>query len=78
MKQTSNFWGDFSWSPYDVIPVEYLALVTVRKKLGLDTPKPKHPLLDTPFAEMPEHIEPVKDEFLDKVLAEIRKTRPNL
>jgi len=48
---------DFNITPYDLIPIEIIALVRIRMLKGLTTELPQHPLLDSPFYKMPPPIE---------------------
>ena len=63
--------GEFENNPYDIFPSEILALYRVREKLGLATPSVKHPLLDTPFVNVPKDItcepEPLVVQAMDFV-----------
>lgn len=69
---------EFESTPHDLIPVDYLALKKVRKDLGYDTPKPKHPLLDTPFADPPNPLPPFEDKLFDQAIAAVREQHPEL
>ena len=51
--QYLNEVGVFSHFPKSVIPAEVLALHQIRTQLGLTTPDIDHPLLDSPFADVP-------------------------
>jgi hypothetical protein len=70
---------EFSMRPYNVIPFEILAYRNVRKRMGLDTPMPAHPLLETPFVKnLPEELPPSDDPLLLEVLAAVRKVLPDV
>ena len=45
---------EFAMSPYDLLPIDYLALRRVRDTIGLNTPLPEHPLLRYEFLNPPE------------------------
>lgn len=76
-RSTEHRHGDipeFSERPYNLIPFEILAYGNVRKRLGLETPFPAHPLLDSPFVRnLPEELPPSDDPLLLEVLAAVRK-----
>lgn len=61
---------EFYSRPYSVLPVAILALRSVRHKMGLETPMPLHPMLDSNFvANLPEKLPSPEDCILDKVIA---------
>jgi hypothetical protein len=71
-------WG-FLNRPYNVIPFEILAYRSVRRKMGLETPWPLHPLLDSPFVKnLPDDLPPSDDPLLNEVLAAVRKVLPDV
>lgn len=70
--------AEFSSTPYDIVPVEYLALQRVRYEMGLKTPKPKHPLLATPFVDPPEKLPDINDELLDRAVEAVHIIIPDL
>jgi len=76
--ETKDDLGEFASTPHNILPTEYLALRQVRKKQGMSTPKPKHPLLDTPFSELPDPVPSVEDELLSRSIAAAHKVLPNL
>jgi hypothetical protein len=49
----------FGTLPFGVYPVEVLALVWVRRQMGLETPQVRHPLLENPLCQVPESLPPV-------------------
>ncbi len=59
--------GEFSCRLLDVIPLEIWALQVVRKRLGLNTLLPDHPLLEDPLGSVPSKIPLDDDELLSKV-----------
>jgi hypothetical protein len=70
---------EFTLRPYNVIPFEVIAYRNVRKKMGLETPLPSHPLLDSPFVKnLPEELPPSDDPLLKEVLIAIRKVLPDV
>ena len=68
--------GEFDRSPYDIFPSEILALYRVREKLGLETPWVKHPLLDTPFTQVPENITYEPDPLVVQAMDLVTKLLP--
>ncbi len=70
---------EFTMRPYNVIPFEILAYRNVRKRMGLETPMPSHPLLESPFVRnLPEELPPSEDPLLLEVLAAVRKVLPDV
>ncbi len=70
---------EFTLRPYNVIPFEILAYRNVRRKMGLETPWPSHPLLDSPFVKnLPDELPPSDDPLLNEVLAAVRKVLPDV
>ena len=69
--------ADFNFLPYHVLPVEILALRAVRERLGLETPFPSHPLLDSLFVtNLPRKLPPCADSLLMEVIAATEKVLP--
>lgn len=69
--------ADFNFLPYHVLPVEILALRAVRERLGLETPFPSHPLLDSPFVKnLPKELPPCGDGLLRDIIAATEKVLP--
>ncbi len=60
--------GVFENNPHDIFPAEILALYRVREKLGLETPAVSHPLLDTPFSQVPENITYEPDPLVEDAM----------
>ncbi len=57
----------------DAFPAELLFLQLVRKELGLSVPTPSHPMLDSPFAKVPNaDIASGYDEYLATSIASVR------
>jgi hypothetical protein len=68
---------EFETTPFRQIPFELLAYRNVRRKMGLETPWPSHPLLDSPFVKnLPDELPPFDDPLLNDVLAAVRKVLP--
>lgn len=71
--------AEFNSLPFQQIPFEILAYRHIRKRMGLETPFPAHPLLESPFAKnLPEELPPSEDPLLLEVLAAVRKVLPNV
>jgi hypothetical protein len=70
---------EFTLRPYNVIPFEILAYRNVRARMGLETPLPSHPLLDSPFVKnLPDELPPSDDPLLQEVLTAVRKVLPEV
>jgi hypothetical protein len=70
---------EFTQRPYNVIPFEILAYRNVRKRMGLETPWPSHPLLESAFVKnLPDELPPSEDPLLLEVLAAVRKVLPEV
>ena len=52
---TESGYPDFKISPYGLMPIEIIALIRVRERLGLGTPLSEHPLLNPLLLEKPCH-----------------------
>lgn len=71
--------GVLAYFPLSIIPAEIVALRKVREKLGLETPVIKHPLLDSPFAAIPENpVSTADDEQFQTVITLCKRSMPNL
>ncbi len=68
--------GEFENNPHDIFPSEILALYRVREKLGLETPWVNHPLLDTPFTQVPEKITYEPDPLVIQAMDLVTKLLP--
>lgn len=51
---TQKGYPEFAMSPYNLLPIEYLALRRMRSAFSLETPAPAHPLLRQEFLNLPE------------------------
>ncbi|MBM4068781.1 MAG: WGR domain-containing protein [Planctomycetes bacterium] len=69
---------EFSWSPYDIFPVEILAVHRVRELLGLPTPMIAHALMDSPLGKLPSPVHSPPDELLQRILDAIVQDAPEL
>lgn len=70
--------NEFAVPPHDIWAVEIQAIYGVRERLGLETPKIVHPLMNTPFGNAPREIESVKDELLEAAVGKVRAVIPEL
>lgn len=69
--------GVFENNPHDIFPAEILALYRVRERLGLATPEVDHPLLRTPFCEVPAKIAYEPDPLVEQAFALAQKLLPD-
>jgi hypothetical protein len=74
--QQIKYQGDFEMNPHGIFPSEILALYRVRERLGLETPWVKHPLLETPFAQVPEKISYEPDPLVVQAMDLVTKLLP--
>ena len=69
---------EFAHSPYQMFPVDILAIARVRRDLGLEMPTVDHPLLSTPLATPPPREKrprmPQPDPLLEKVIQKAKDT----
>jgi len=70
--------ADFVWFPYNVFPVEILAIQRVRKDLGLSVPLIVHPLLDSPLVQVPSTPPLVQDALLGRIKERARTDFPEI
>ena len=74
----SGNWVEFGHSPYEMLPVDILAIARVRRDLGLEMPTVEHPLLSTPLATPPPGEQrprmPQPDPLLEQVIAKAKET----
>jgi hypothetical protein len=68
--------GEFEQNPHDIFPSEILALYRMREKLGLETPWVNHPLLDTPFTQVPEKVTYEPDPLVVQAMDLVTKLLP--
>jgi hypothetical protein len=65
---------EFHRAPFTLLPVEILALRTVREKLGLPMPEVEHPLLTTRLMKnLPRTLPEVHDVLLERVKAAVER-----
>lgn len=70
--------GETCIVPTGQVPVEILAVFIIRKSLGLPTPAFSHPLLETPFAQVPPEIAMPDDPILAGAIRKIREAHPEI
>ena len=70
--------ADFMWFPYNVYPVEILAIQQIRRELGLPYVFITHRLLDSPLAATPENTAAKDDELLERITARARADFPEI
>jgi hypothetical protein len=68
----------FSWWPYNVFPVEILAIQRIRRDLGLPCPPIDHPLLKSPLVKVPIALPIVSDNLLDRIKERARADFPEV
>ncbi|TQV69922.1 hypothetical protein FKG94_22480 [Exilibacterium tricleocarpae] len=59
---------EFCSRPFDLLPVEVLAIYRIRRNAGLETPAVDHPLLNPLFTHMPD-LQFENDELIDRIEA---------
>ena len=68
----------FVYSPYQMFPVDMLAIAIVRRSQGLEMPTVEHPLLSTPLAKLPPREQRPRmgrpDPLLEQVIQKARDT----
>lgn len=65
---------EFNRAPFTLLPVEILALRSVREKLGLRMPEVDHPLLNSPLVRnLPLTLPSAHDELLDELKAAVAR-----
>ena len=70
---------EFEAQPYQVFPVEILALLRARRMLGQDLPVVDHPLIAAnPLAEVPAVIEGSADPLLTTLATRVRQAYPDI
>lgn len=62
---------DVEFVNFELIPVWWFALERARRGLGLETPRPEHPLFATPFATLPPTLkyDPKKNPLVKRIEA---------
>jgi hypothetical protein len=68
---SGRFTAEFRGPPFDLVPAEVLAIYSVRRALGLNTPNVEHPLLEPPFNVPAGSPSETEDELLDRIEARI-------
>jgi hypothetical protein len=75
---TARGFPPFVYGPYQMFPVDILAIARVRRDLGLEMPKVDHPLLATPLATPPPGEQrprmPQPDPLLEKLIQKAKDT----
>lgn len=72
----SHGYPEFTETPYELFPIDVLALEVIRKQMGLSTPRPDHPLLATPLANPPPRERRPRmgpDPLLQRVIAKAKE-----
>lgn len=72
-----NFYRQFR-EPFEIYPMEIVAIERVRRLLGLSTPVIDHPLMSSPMASVPNTPPEIDDPFLNKVLKRVHEYLPNV
>ena len=76
--RTAMGYPPFVYSPYQIFPVDMLAIAVVRRGQGLEMPAVEHPLLSTPLATPPPREQRPRmkqpDPLLDQVIAKAKAT----
>jgi hypothetical protein len=68
IKDTSKrFFAEFRDPPFDLVPAEILAVYTLRRALGLETPRIEHPLVEAPFAAPTGGPSEISDELISQI-----------
>lgn len=60
----------FATLPFPFFPAEIVALVKMRRGFGIPTKVPSHPLLETPFAQVPNELPTLDAEHLARRVVE--------
>jgi predicted DNA-binding WGR domain protein len=61
-------YSEFEYFPLSVMPLEILAVLRTRRRLGLTVPDVQHPILDTPLGRPPETAPTMPDDLLDLLI----------
>jgi len=67
IESSDRYYEEFRRPPYDLVPAEILAVLVVRRALGLFTPPVGHPLLGPPFNEPHGNPADIEDPLLERV-----------
>jgi hypothetical protein len=59
--------AEFKYPPFDIMPIEILAIMKVRATVGLEIPEINHPLLNTPLGKLEQIPVPSEDDVLQQV-----------
>lgn len=70
--------GSYANVPYLHFPVEILATLVIRKRCGLFVPSFSHPLMETPFCQVPIVGTNQVDPMLDGAVKKIRECHPEI
>jgi hypothetical protein len=71
--------GEFWQHEYGLVPFEVAALYRIRDWVHLPTPDVRHPLLETPFARIPQPMPRLQfDPLLERVIRRYRKLKPRV
>ncbi len=73
-----NGYPEFAWEPYNVFPVDILAIRRVRDDLGLGTPDVHHPLLDSLLNKVPVKPPEIQDDILKIVRTRASQELPRI
>lgn len=68
----------WAFNPYNIFPVEILAILRIRREQGLETTLPDHPLVQSLLMTPPAVLPEVHDELLDRVIEFARIDFPKL
>jgi hypothetical protein len=76
---TGHEYEPWAFYPYQLVPIEFLALRRIRQEQGLPFRMPEHPMLQTPWAALPEGLDRVRDDELwHQVVRRCRQLFPEL
>jgi hypothetical protein len=64
-RSTDEFRSEFTEVPFDLFPVEILALFLIRQRLGFQNPPIDHPLLESPYAKPIGNPANIHDDLLN-------------
>ncbi len=78
MRTGESGYQEFCWHPYEIFPVEILAVYRARELLNLETPAIPHQLMDSPLGKLPEPVWSAPDELLQNILDVVEKEWPEI